>query len=106
MLTFILLLVLALVFGLFATLNVQQITVNIPGLTLPSVPLYIVIGLTLLLGLGFSWLLSLANRFSTSLKMRGKDNTIKHANENIGDLNKTIKDLELENARLKGKSEN
>ena len=104
--TLILILVLALGFGYFATQNVQETTIMLAGYSFPSVPLYIVIGITLLLGLSFSWILSILNSLSTSMKLRGKEHTIKNANQNINDLNKKINQLEIENANLKGKLEN
>lgn len=75
------------------------------GYTFPPVPLYVVIGLTLLLGLGFSWIISILNSLSAAMKLRGKDSAIKNANLSIEELNKKIKQLELENAKLEGKLE-
>ena len=105
MFTFILLLILALAFGYFATQNTLSIPITLANYKLPNVPLYIVIGVTLLLGLSFSWLMSLLNSFSTAMKLRGKDNTIKGSEKTINDLTKQVNQLEIENARLKGKKE-
>ena len=101
----ILLLILALVFGYFATQNTQHISITIANYTLSSIPLYAVVGLTLLIGLSFSWLVSLIDSFSIAMKLRGKEHKIKDANKTIQDLNKQVKDLEIENSRLKGKNE-
>lgn len=103
MLTFILVLFLAIIFGYFATQNSQSTAISLSGYRFPSVPLYIVIGITLLLGLGFSWVIGLVNGLATSMKLRGKDHAIKNANQSINDLNKKINQLELENANLKGR---
>lgn len=105
MFAIILLVVLALGFGYFAIQNAQQTTIMLTGYAFPSVPLYVVIGITLLLGLLFSWILSLVNGLSTSMKLRGKEHTIKDANKNVSELTKKVNELEVENAKLKGQLE-
>lgn len=105
MFSFIFLLVLALIFGYFATQNTQNITITFASYTLSSIPLYAVVGITLLIGLSFSWLISLFDSLSSSIKLRGKEHKIKDATKSIQDLNKQINELEMENARLKGKNE-
>lgn len=105
MFNFIFLLVLALIFGYFATQNTQNITITVASYTLSSIPLYAVVGITLLIGLSFFWLISLVDSLSSAIKLRGKEHKIKDANKTIQNLNKQIKELEIENARLKGKNE-
>jgi hypothetical protein len=51
MFSVILLVVIALVFGVFATQNTIGIPITIGSLVIPDVPLYIVLGVTLLIGL-------------------------------------------------------
>lgn len=105
MLTVILFLILALVFGYFATQNTQHITITVATYTLSSIPLYAAVGITLLIGLSFSWLVSLIDSFSVAMKLRGKEHKIKDANKTIQDLTKQVKELEIENARLRGQNE-
>lgn len=105
MFTFIFLLILALIFGYFATQNTQDISITVASYTLSSIPLYAVVGLTLLVGLSFSWLISIFDSLSNTLKLRGKEHKIKDANKDIQNLNKQVKELEIENARLKGRNE-
>lgn len=105
MLSIILFLILALVFGYFATQNTQNISITVANYTLSSIPLYAAVGITLLIGLSFSWLISLVGSFSSAMKLRGKEHKIKDADKTIQDLNKQVKELEIENARLKGKNE-
>jgi len=100
MFTLILLVILALGFSYFATENTQLSTITLAGYTLAQIPLYILIGITLLLGLSFSWLLSLLDSLSTSMKLRGKEHDIKDAKQIIHDLTKKVNHLEIENARL------
>lgn len=105
MFTFILFVILALVFGYFATQNTQLITITLANNVIPDVPLYMVIGASLLIGLAFSWLLSLIDSLFTAIDMRGKNSSLKQAQKTIQELTKEINQLEIENARLKGKGE-
>jgi|SRR3989344_6935560 len=105
MFSLILLVIFAIIFGYFATQNTQTITVTLYNYTISSIPLYTVIGAALLIGLSLSWLISLSGSFSTAMKIRGKESTIKDAKKNIHDLTKQVNQLEIENARLKGKVE-
>lgn len=105
MFTFILLLILGLGFGYLATQNAMNIPITLANYTLPNVPLYMVIGVTFLLGLFLSWLNSLLGSFSSAMKLRGKDSAIKGSKKTINDLIKQVNQLEIENAKLKGKIE-
>jgi uncharacterized integral membrane protein len=100
--TLILLVILALLFGFFATQNTQTITIVLANANIPDLPLYIVIGATLLIGLAIAWIMSLSDTISSSLKIRGKESTIKDGRNTIHDLTKQINQLEIENAKLKG----
>jgi uncharacterized integral membrane protein len=105
MFTLILFVILGIMFGYFATQNTQTITITLANYA-TSIPLYIAIGITLLLGLSFSWLISLLNSFSFAMKMRGKNSTIKDSKRTISDLTKHVNELEIENAKLKGETKN
>lgn len=100
MLTLILLVILALGFSYFATFNTQLATITIPGSSQLQIPLYILLGITLVLGLSLSWLISLLDSISTSMKLKGKEDTIKDAKSTIHDLTKRVNHLEIENAKL------
>jgi cell division protein FtsL len=58
----------------------------------------------LLIGIIISLIISFFGFISTTLKIFGKDNTIKKSSKEIDNLNKRIRDLELENENLKGKA--
>lgn len=105
MFALILLVILALAFGYFATQNTLNIPITLASYTFSGVPLYIVLGITLLIGLLFSWFVSLLDSFSVAMKLRGKDSTIKDSNKTIQDLTKRVNELEIENAKLKGSKE-
>ena len=100
MFTLILLVILALSFSYFATLNTQLAIITIPGYAQLQIPLYIIIGITLLLGLSFSWLVSLLDSLPVIMKLRGKEHDIKDAKATIHDLTHRINKLEIENAKL------
>ncbi len=101
MFTFILLILLALIFGYFAIQNPQTISVTLANQTLPYMPLYSMLGGTFLIGLAFSWIMSLFGSLASALKIRGKEHKIKDAKNTIHELTWRVNQLELENAKLK-----
>lgn len=98
----ILLVVIALGFGYFATQNTLIIPIILFGYTIWEVPLYVGIGIAFLLGLFLFWLISLVDTVGFAMKLRGKENTIKDTKKNVQDLTRRVNELEIENARLKG----
>lgn len=94
--------ILAIVFGYFATQNTGPISLTLSSYKIENIPLYIALGVTLLVGLLFSWLNSLIDVFTSSMKMRGKENVIKGERKAIHELTKKVNQLELENAKLTG----
>ncbi|MDQ3099445.1 MAG: lipopolysaccharide assembly protein LapA domain-containing protein [bacterium] len=100
MFSVILLVIIALAFGVFATQNSINIPVTIAGSVIPDVPLYIVIGLTLLFGLFFAWVLSLVNSVLFSRTLKVKDHAIDDVRKENKELNLKITQLEIENTRL------
>ena len=104
MLTFIFFIIIALVFGIFATQNTQGVTITLGHLELPRIPLYIVMGVSLVIGLAISWINGLFDTFFASMQLRGKDNAIKDKQLTIQQLEKKLDKLEEENARLRGEN--
>lgn len=90
--------------ALFATQNTQSISVTLLNYPLKSVPLYLIVLGSLLLGFVVSWVISLVDVISSAFKIHGKENKIKDANREISELTKRVHQLELENERLKGES--
>jgi uncharacterized integral membrane protein len=97
-------LIVTIIFGLiityFALQNTEIISLNFLNYTIPSVPAYFVIIGSLLVGLLFSWLVSLVNGIFTSFTIHGKDSKIKSSNKENEELSKRIQELEIENAKL------
>ena len=102
MFTFILYVILALIFGYFATQNTEPISITLLGSTLSNIPLYAILGVTLVIGLAFSWLISLFDSMGAFMKLRGKESVIKNSKATIDELQKKINRLEIENAKLLG----
>jgi uncharacterized integral membrane protein len=101
MITLILLTILALLFGYFATQNVQDVSITLANYTLSQVPLWVVIGISLLVGLAVASIDSLLSAISSGLKLMGKDYTIRSGQSTIQELERKNEQLILENNRLK-----
>lgn len=104
MATLIVSLFLGLVIAYFATQNTAVIPLNFLNYSIPGIPVYIVAGGALLVGLFFSWIISLINKITTGLTLRGKEHKISDFKKENAELTKQIHQLELENARLKSDS--
>ena len=100
MLTLIVTIVFGLIIAYFAIQNTENISLNFLNYTIPSIPTYFVIIGSLLIGLLFSWIVSLINGIFTSVTIHSKDNKIKNTNKENADLAKRVHDLEIENAKL------
>ena len=102
MFSFIIYLILAIVFGYFATQNTKPISVIFASYKIENIPLYVVLGVTLLIGLFFSWFIGLFDSLASAMKIRGKEHIIKDDKKIIRELTKKINQLEIENAKLTG----
>ena len=60
----------------FATLNTTHVVVNIPQYSV-SIPIYLIVLVSILVGFVFAWILHLLNGFASFFTLRGKDNDIK-----------------------------
>lgn len=107
MFSLILLLIFAIGFGYFATFNVLAVPVIFgPYYTFPSVPLYAVIGASLLVGLILSWFISLVGLLGNSYTLRRKDREINAGKSQVHSMTKQVNDLQIENSNLKGELKN
>lgn len=91
------------IIAFFATQNTSPVSVVLLGYLI-TVPLYVVVIGSLLLGFIVSWVFSLFDSISSFLKIRGKETKIKKDQKEIDGLKKRVSDLELENANLRGKA--
>lgn len=98
-------LIILVIFGLgmayFATQNTIPTIINIGNYRFANIPMYLVVIGSLLLGVFISWIVSIADGFSSSLAIHGKDVKIKDADKTIDELKEEKNELEIENARLK-----
>lgn len=92
---------LAILFSIFAIQNTASVPITLGTYKINQVPLYVVLGIALLLGLCISTILSLSDSLRASLKIRGKDNSIKDAKSSVHELTKKVNELEIENAQLR-----
>lgn len=103
------LLILTMLFSLlgavFATQNTQVIQVNVGMYTYQGVPVYLVVLISILIGILFSCVVYYVNIFSSSLALRGRDLAIRDIKGHNTDLSKRLHQLEVENAELKAKQD-
>lgn len=97
----IVLLIFALGFAVFAAQNTAPVALRFISNSTPPIPLFFILGVTLLLGIVLSWILTAFHRFSVARKLKGKEKRIQTADETIAELTKEVHKLELDNARLK-----
>lgn len=90
--------------GYFATLNTFLISLNFGFYQIANVPAYIVVVGGILVGLLLAWIFSLISKFSSGMKLHGKESKIKEDEKTIAELTKENHHLELENTRLKEKT--
>lgn len=101
MATLIVIVLFGLIISYFANQNTEAITLNFLNYSLPAIPLYIVVGGALLIGLLISWIISLVNDIGTSFALSGKESKIKDYKKENAELVKRINQLESENTSLK-----
>ncbi len=87
--------------GYFATQNTIPVTIRMAEYAIEDVPLYLVVIGSLLIGLFVAWILYVARSVSSSLAIRGKNTEVRRARETIAGLEERVRDLEVENARLR-----
>lgn len=83
----------------FATQNTASVVIKIYHDNL-SVPLYLVVLVSILLGFIFAWLLHLMNAFTSLFALRGKDSVIKKEKKANTELTNKVHDLEIEKTKL------
>lgn len=89
----------------FATQNTNGVSVVVANSVFSSVPLYVVVLVSILFGLLLGAIMNLADSISSFFVLRKKDSALHHTQASIKDLEDKIHDLELENTRLKTESD-
>lgn len=93
---FIALILFGIISAVFATQNNNWSSINLFNYVL-SVPMYLIVLVSMLIGLVLAWILSLPS----ALSLMGKDRHIHSSDRTVEDLRKKIHNLEVENAELK-----
>ena len=97
-------LIVTILFGLgitfFAFQNSILVPVNPLGTQLFTVPLYLVVIISVLAGIVMAWIISLSNGLSHFIQIKGKENVIHQDKKEIKELQEQIHNLEKEQAKL------
>lgn len=104
MLALLLYIAFGLVFGYFATLNTSTVSVYFGSSSIQNVPMYILILLSLGIGVLFATIFYLVKLFGIQRLLNKKDKEGLAYDKEIAELTKVNHKLEIENTRLKTKS--
>lgn len=99
MLAVIITIIFATLVAFFATLNTTSVVIHVPQYSV-SVPVYLVVLMSLLVGFVFAWMLHLLDAFASLFILRGKDNVIKKEKKVNSELTNKVHDLEVEKIKL------
>ncbi len=80
--------------------NFQPVSVNLGFTVFSGIPLFYIIVGSLVIGLVFSYLLSLIQSISTSFILHGKNVEIKRNKDEVLELTKRVHQLEIKNEKL------
>lgn len=89
------------VVAVFAVQNRGFVDIHFGGYAISGVPLYLVVLGTVLVTLIFAGIIYFVHSLSSSFTMIGKNSSLKRMNEENKKLTGKVKDLEVENAKLK-----
>ncbi|CAN5122113.1 hypothetical protein BH11PAT1_BH11PAT1_2240 [soil metagenome] len=102
-------LILAVIFALgiayFATQNTAGVSIYIAQYFIPGVPLYMVMVVSLLVGMFMAWVAGLLDNIGSMFAIRGKDSRIRQTQLSVNRLEEKVHELEVENARLRGETQ-
>ncbi|CAN5287453.1 hypothetical protein BH10PAT1_BH10PAT1_5930 [soil metagenome] len=101
MIAIILVIVFGIFFSFFATKNSAPVSLNLGGHIINPVPLYLVILISIAIGVAVVGFIYLVRILSDKLTLSKKKSELKNTKEEVTDLNKQVHKLELENIKLK-----
>lgn len=102
MLTLILTVIIGIAFAFIAIQNTNPVTVSLYNTQFSNIPLFVVMLGSLLVGLLVAGIMSALDSLGSYIALHRKDSKINEAHTTIGDMQKRVHDLELENAHLRG----
>jgi len=106
MLSLIIIFIFGLTVAFFATQNTGNVDVVLANSPIPDVPLYLVVLISIILGLLMGWFISIVSSISSFFRLRGKDAKIQQTQSSVHNLEKKVHDLEIENERLRSDLDN
>lgn len=101
MTTLISLVIFSIIVALFATQNTSTTSINVMNHLIKGIPTYLIILISLLLGMLVSSVINVINTISSKLTIRGKNNAIRQTQKTIDDLQAQITALKTENDDLR-----
>jgi lipopolysaccharide assembly protein A len=104
-LTLIFAIILGLGFAFFATQNTNGVTITFASIPLTDMPVWVVVIVSLLIGLVLASYFNVVNLIESAFKIRGKDATIKGSDKKISALTSEVQSLKAENANLRSRKD-
>lgn len=101
MLTLILALLVGLLFSYFSVANTQTVGVNLAN-NLLTIPLFMLVIGSVLIGLLISAVISAIDSLSANWEIWSRERKLTQKDQAVNQLSAKVRDLEVENARLKG----
>ncbi|HTM10614.1 MAG TPA: lipopolysaccharide assembly protein LapA domain-containing protein [Verrucomicrobiae bacterium] len=89
--------------GYFATQNTMPVTLQFADYAIEEVPIYLVVIGSLVIGIFIAWIIHLTRSVSSTITIRGKNNEVRRARQDAAELEQRVRDLEVENARLRAR---
>lgn len=101
MLILFLAIVLSIVFSLFATQNTGLITLYFYSISLPNIPIYLVVLASILLTFVISLMIQFIKNLFSGMTISNQKSKIKELKRELAEVTKDFHKLELENAKFK-----
>lgn len=105
MATLIVTVLMGLMLAYFATFNTQAVSINLANNFL-TVPLYMLVIVSVLIGLLISAVINGIDSISSAFALRSRDSQIRQKEKTVEALETKIHELEIENAKLRGSKDN
>lgn len=100
MATLITLVLFGIITALFATQNTAYTTINLAGVVLQNIPLYLLVLGSMLAGLMLAGVINLIESIATGIRIMGKNQMIKSSQKEVVSLKERIVELEAEKEKL------
>lgn len=104
MIALLLFIVFGLFFGYFATLNTSLVAIHFGAMSVPQIPMYVLVILSFALGVVFASLFYFVKYVAVQFAVRKSDQKLDENKKTSAELLKKIHQLELENTKLKTKN--